>query len=710
MLDERWLGAELLERKLIKPDQLRAAVDAGGDLCLNLLAAGAIQEHDLLRFLGLHFRTRYVTTEKLSQAKVPQWVLELLPIDLCEQFTVVPVRSDKQSSTISIITPDPSDERVHEAIRAASMARRVDAYVSLSHAVEAAIRKWYKGDIHAFSRVDQMLDRGYPQMLDIYDARAIDLGEKHQAEADDDEPLEIDSSALPEGSAPRSRSGLMPFSAKPLDDEPAAEDSSGEKAEGAATGPQPKTAQTVKRDSSPSVGDPDNLERLIKQQKNELPSDAVALQNERERYFETCAVLINLLEMGHGWRQGHSAELARMVGLLAKQMGLTSEESWHLRLAALFHELGKPVDTHLTPVSIEADPSLRELAARVYSTPARLLEAANLPQEVTRHLAALYEKVDGDGTPGKLSNGDVTLGSRLLSVLDTCVEIMQNPRAPGGRVTDRDQALERIKGYAEKGILDSAAADVFLQLGSTNDDSDDPLLGSRPRILVIDPDREATTVLELKLISQGYDVRVVKTTAEAAREVLGGGLDLILSEVTLNPVDGFGFLARIRQDPRTKSIPLIFLTERSDAADVNRGFELGAVDYITKPVNLELLLPKIRVALGKSGHTNAQRGVSGSLEEMSLTDILQILSAGKKNGALRLRFPSGNGEIFLDSGKVVEARYAGRSGEDAFYAMLPLKEGIFRLDPDTPIPSPTIRKPTEALMLEAMRRFDESRR
>ncbi|PID38309.1 MAG: hypothetical protein CSB49_06200, partial [Proteobacteria bacterium] len=177
MIDERWLGHQLIERGLISPSQFDAAMSAESDLSLGLIAAGVLQEHDLLRFLGLQFRTRYVTTEKLSQAKVPQWVLDLLPKDICERYNVVPVRCDKQQGgVLSIVTPDPSDRQLLEVVQRTSMARKVDSYVSLTHAVKAAIRKWYKGDIHAFARVDQLLNNGYPQMLDIYDQRLIDFG------------------------------------------------------------------------------------------------------------------------------------------------------------------------------------------------------------------------------------------------------------------------------------------------------------------------------------------------------------------------------------------------------------------------------------------------------------------------------------------------------------------------------------------------------
>jgi response regulator RpfG family c-di-GMP phosphodiesterase len=788
MIDERWLGHQLIERGLITQTQFDAAMKGESELSLGLIAAGAIQEHDLLRFLGLQFRTRYVTTEKLSQAKVPQWVLDLLPADICERYNVVPVRCDKQQGgVLSIVTPDPTDQQLLEVVQRTSMARKVDSYVSLRHAVDAALRKWYKGDIHAFARVDQLLNSGYPQMLDIYDQRLIDFGGAPIADLPDeqgDEPLELvtDPQQMmdPRGnlreaapkSPPQSRpdrptAPLSPVSAQgaaPLGDEevtpppmdprdpfadphqPPPPSRAPEPSQArnpsqahlsqahdpftsppAPTPPAPR-AESRAPDSSPSPSasgpfsaaptgplpnsggrptGPQQLEELVDEAKQSDAPDPQDVSRHQESYLQTTSVLVNLLEMGQGWRQGHSTEVARLVQLLADRVGLGPQDIWELRVAALMHELGKPAEPHLTMLTMDGNNELRALARRVHLTPSKLLESAHLPPKVTQLLGALYERADGEGIPGKLSGRDVPLGARLLQVVDAFADLVQNPRAPGGRTADQKAALERLREASKRGVLDENAVDIFYQV-TTGDEMRDQLIGDRPRVMVIDSDAESTTVLELKLVAAGYDVRVVKTTAEAAREVLAGRLDLILSEVVLKPVDGFGFLQRIRADGRTKNVPLIFVSERSDANDVNRGFELGAVDYIVKPYNPELLLAKVRMALAKKPAQAAdKRGVSGSLQEMSLPDILQILSAGQKTGKLRVRFADRTGEIFLDRGQVVQATYGDQRGEQAFYAMLPQGEGQFDLDPNAAVPERAIHMSTEGLMLEAMRRYDE---
>jgi hypothetical protein len=181
MIDDQWLAAQLVARGVVSQAQLEAAARSqAGDLCQGLVASGTVQEAGLLKFLGLLFETRYVTTEKLATAKIPQWVLDLIPLELCEQHLLLPVRCDKQLSELSIVTTDPSDAGVRDLVQRTARVRDVRAYLGLRHAIEAAIRRFYRGDIHAFARMDQSLRQNYSEMLNIYEQRLIDFDQEEE--------------------------------------------------------------------------------------------------------------------------------------------------------------------------------------------------------------------------------------------------------------------------------------------------------------------------------------------------------------------------------------------------------------------------------------------------------------------------------------------------------------------------------------------------
>jgi len=108
--------------------------------------------------------------------------------------------------------------------------------------------------------------------------------------------------------------------------------------------------------------------------------------------------------------------------------------------------------------------------------------------------------------------------------------------------------------------------------------------------------------------------------------------------------------------------------------------------------------------------TPAAPTLEGSLEELSLPDVLQMLSIGAKTGALWLGQDALEGRIYLRGGEVVHAELDAAEGEDAAYTMAAWSRGRFRFEPGREAPSRTIQKSNTALLMEAARRFDEWKR
>lgn len=119
----------------------------------------------------------------------------------------------------------------------------------------------------------------------------------------------------------------------------------------------------------------------------------------------------------------------------------------------------------------------------------------------------------------------------------------------------------------------------------------------RPLILVIDDAPQILSLMD-ELLSDHYRVKVSPNGTrglDIARTQPQP--DLILLDIEMPGLDGFEVCQRLKQDPVTQHIPVIFLTAKTDQADENQGFELGAVDYITKPVSLAIVLARIKTHL-----------------------------------------------------------------------------------------------------------------
>jgi DNA-binding response OmpR family regulator len=119
----------------------------------------------------------------------------------------------------------------------------------------------------------------------------------------------------------------------------------------------------------------------------------------------------------------------------------------------------------------------------------------------------------------------------------------------------------------------------------------------RETIFIVDDEPANLALLYNSLETGGFKV-FVKTNAESALEVIGQiQPDLILLDVMLPDIDGFETCRRLKADESTKDIPVIFMTALSESVDEVKGLELGAVDYITKPFQVETVLARVKTHL-----------------------------------------------------------------------------------------------------------------
>lgn len=112
-------------------------------------------------------------------------------------------------------------------------------------------------------------------------------------------------------------------------------------------------------------------------------------------------------------------------------------------------------------------------------------------------------------------------------------------------------------------------------------------------VLVVD-DNEGNLLLIEKLLKNKYNV-ITALSADIALILLNQHkIDLILLDIMMSGINGFEFCQILKSDHKTNDIPIIFLTARTDSESIVQGFELGAVDYITKPFNKYELLAKVK--------------------------------------------------------------------------------------------------------------------
>lgn len=119
----------------------------------------------------------------------------------------------------------------------------------------------------------------------------------------------------------------------------------------------------------------------------------------------------------------------------------------------------------------------------------------------------------------------------------------------------------------------------------------------RSRILIVDDTPKNIQVLGTILRQEGYQINIAQDGLKAIHMAEKVFPDLVLLDVMMPDIDGYETCLRLRQSPETKDIPIIFLTARKEPEDIVKGFEVGGIDYISKPFNSIELLARIRTHL-----------------------------------------------------------------------------------------------------------------
>jgi DNA-binding response OmpR family regulator len=113
-------------------------------------------------------------------------------------------------------------------------------------------------------------------------------------------------------------------------------------------------------------------------------------------------------------------------------------------------------------------------------------------------------------------------------------------------------------------------------------------------LLIVDDKPQNLRLISDFLAEHGFDLMLTRSGAQALDKAQLARPDLVLLDVRMPDMDGFEVCRRLKSDPRTSSVPVIFMTAVDDTAHKVEGFGLGAVDYITKPIQREELLVRIR--------------------------------------------------------------------------------------------------------------------
>lgn len=221
-------------------------------------------------------------------------------------------------------------------------------------------------------------------------------------------------------------------------------------------------------------------------------------------------------------------------------------------------------------------------------------------------------------------------------------------------------------------------------------------------ILIVDDDTNLTYVLTRLLEQSGYRVESTITGIQAVNTYRDQGFDLALIDLRLPDINGLSVMEEIKKfHPEAR---VVIMTAFGDKETAVRAFRLGAAEYLEKPFENRELLDVVENSLNQ----DEESGLQGNLQMMSLASIIQVNCEERNQARLRIRHGGREGILFFKGGAVVHAEVGRSRGEHAVYELLSWEEGTFQLEMGVSCPFRTINTGWSGLLLEGMRRIDET--
>jgi DNA-binding NtrC family response regulator len=118
----------------------------------------------------------------------------------------------------------------------------------------------------------------------------------------------------------------------------------------------------------------------------------------------------------------------------------------------------------------------------------------------------------------------------------------------------------------------------------------------RTRILIVDDEEDLVSTMAERLALRGWHAETCTSGADALARLAGEDFGVLVLDVKMPGIDGLDLLAQLKR--KRPELPVILFTGHATLADAQRGMEEGAFDYIVKPVDIEELIGKIRMAVG----------------------------------------------------------------------------------------------------------------
>ncbi len=429
--------------------------------------------------------------------------------------------------------------------------------------------------------------------------------------------------------------------------------------------------------------------------------------------IQTLEVIVSLSEMDDPRIRGTAHQRLTMVDRVAQAMipgeTLAIRE---IKIATLVRDIsrfGEKMDDTESPDAVLADVRDR-FNDRVVGT-LRLLEHIRFPNRVQPILRHQFESYDGCGAPDGLRGREIPLGSRILSAVDGFLDALY------GVDTDGNQAaVDPLKAMLAL-LKPKYDPEVIEKLKNVITSPSSPLtsVDRKPRLLIHEPDTRFGNLLGLKLRNEGIDVVPVASHDELQQMLEAEACDMAMLSIDVGLQSAINLLVELRMSLDSQNLPIVLIGQRVDDAATQEALKNGADEVMHKSDSLEQLVVRVQSILRREEirrqdtETSDEKGLTGNVTEMSLPEIVQLLSMGLKTASVTLVQDEERGTLWILSGRLVHAEAGELRAHEAAYKMLAWQSATFQIEHGGLTQEQTIHEDAMFIVMEGLRRLDESK-
>lgn len=223
------------------------------------------------------------------------------------------------------------------------------------------------------------------------------------------------------------------------------------------------------------------------------------------------------------------------------------------------------------------------------------------------------------------------------------------------------------------------------------------------RVLIVDDEEDLTWSISKHLAKdkEKYELLAVNSAKEALKLLAKLPVELVISDIRMPEMSGMDLLLEIRQMyPMTK---VVIMTAYGSPYVKQQANQRGCFKYIEKPFDIQELRQLILDVVDE------KKGFDGRISDLNLSDLIQMNCLGRLTNALHVKKGKQVGTIYFENGNIVHAVNGDLIGENAFYQILSWEGGSFSIEKGVKAPEESIIKGWQTMLLEALKRADESR-